>query len=242
MPVENDQPEKTEVNDAEAVEAAAPEPAATATVQPYLVIGLLVAAVLIVVLAINLRPAAPQTADDRAALELQADLEAQRLELNRQRTQLGLSPLPGAGESESIDEIGARLSKDASTLVALSASFQKLIAGKDQDLAEKNSRLLEAGNTRTKLEAENAHLREQLRQAGSASANNELLVREIAGLKEQRDILAAELKLAKEKLGSLSDRASEDDVEDLERRLEEAVRARNFFESKMKELESGLKR
>ena len=63
--------------------------------------------------------------------------------------------------------------------------------------------------------------------------------RDLENLKAQRDALAAEATAARQKMQRMSETASVDDLADLQRRLDEALRAKAFYENRVKELENG---
>ena len=59
-------------------------------------------------------------------------------------------------------------------------------------------------------------------------------------MKAQRDALAAELAAVRQELAAKGQGVSADDFADLQRRFEETLRAKEFFEAKVKELEGDL--
>ncbi|MEO8613631.1 MAG: OmpA family protein [Luteolibacter sp.] len=167
--------------------------------------------------------------------KLRAEVDARRTELNRQRLAMGLSPL--AGTSEPIDEIAKRLKSDADTLVALAGRFQEMLAEKDTDLSAKNSELLRSEQLRQALTTENGRLQSDLNRALIGGADTDRLRSDLASMKSQRDALAAELAAVNEKMKTMSAGVSEDEYAELKRRYEEAVRAKEFFETRVHELE-----
>jgi outer membrane protein OmpA-like peptidoglycan-associated protein/xanthosine utilization system XapX-like protein len=169
---------------------------------------------------------------------LQAEVNARRNELNRQRIAMGLAPLEGT--SEPIDAIANRLKADADTLVALAARFQEMLAEKDSEITAKNAEWLRAEQLRQTLASENSRLQAELGRALAAGSDGDRLRSDLANLKSQRDALADELNATLEKLKTVSAGVSEEDYEVLERQLEEALRAKNFFEARVKQLEGDL--
>ena len=179
-----------------------------------------------------------QAPDDDRLAALQADVDARRVELNRQRIAMGLSPVEGA--SEPIEDIAARLKKDADSLVGLAARFQQMIEEKDKMLTASNSEVLRSEKLRQSLFAENSRLQGDLNRALIGGADSDRLRGDLANLKAQRDALAEDLAAARQKMLTMSALASADDFADLKRRFDETLRAKEFFESRVNELEAAL--
>lgn len=179
-----------------------------------------------------------QAPDDDRLAALQADVDARRVELNRQRIAMGLSPVEGA--SEPIEDIAARLKKDADSLVGLAARFQQMIEEKDKMLTASNSEVLRSEKLRQSLFAENSRLQGDLNRALIGGADSDRLRGDLANLKAQRDALAEDLAAARQKMLTMSAGASADDFADLKRRFDETLRAKEFFESRVNELEAAL--
>lgn len=169
---------------------------------------------------------------------LQAEVDARRTELNRQRVAFGLNPL--ASGSEPVEDIADRLKKDSDTLVALAGKFQELLGEKDTQLIASNAEILRAEAFQQSQTAEAARLQQELQRALVSGADAQLLRREMLELKGQRDTLAAELNSAREQLKLMSAGASAEDYADLKRRYDETLRAKEFFEARARELEGGL--
>lgn len=163
--------------------------------------------------------------------QLQAEANAIRSQLNRERMSMGLRPLEGG--SESAQDIAARLKKDAETMAALVESLEKMLGEKDAEITAKNSELLRSEQLRQSLAAESSRLQGELQRALVAGSEAERLRRDYDALKSQRDALTAEL-------ASKGDKVTLDEFEELKRRLDEALRAKDFFENRCKELESEL--
>ncbi len=172
--------------------------------------------------------------DDGRLASLQSDVDARRAELNRQRIAMGLSPIEGA--SEPIEDIAARLKKDADSLVGLAARFQQMIEEKDKLLTASNSEILRSEKLRQSLFAENSRLQSDLNRALIGGSDADRLRGDLANLKAQRDALAEDLAAARQKSAGVS----EEDFADLKRRFEETRRAKEFFEARVKELEGDL--
>ena len=219
----------------------APEQKKTAAIPLYLVIVLFVGALLLMLFVVKTRT--PQAVaiekDDAAKIALMADLEAQRGELNRQRQALGFTPISSG--SESVDEIAARLTKDSATLVALTNSFQKLIAEKEAQIGKKNEDLIIAEKARQDAMEEIARLQAELQAAKSGQADNRMLLDRLTDLESQRDSLRASLDNANSRLASFSKGSlTAEQAEDISRQLNEATRAKGFLEKRVAELESKL--
>jgi len=200
--------------------------------------ALVVVLLVILLLMNNRKTRIGVSSDDPAVAALRADLEAGRMELNRQRLNLGLPPLEGG--SEPIEDIASRLKKDADTLVALASRFQEMLAEKDQEVADKNAELIRSQQLRQSVVAESARLQSELQRAlvgGEAAAD---LQRQLAAEQARRDALAAELARMREQLATASEPSS--DLAMLERRLEEITRAKEFFENRATQLEGELGR
>ncbi len=174
--------------------------------------------------------------DDISAL--QSEVDARRAELNRQRVAIGLSPLEGSAEP--IGDIANRLKKDADSLVSLASRFQEMLAEKDGELTARNSELLNSERLRKSLFDENNRLQSDLNRALVNGSDGERLRSDLAAMKSQRDALSIELNAMREKMTGMTAGASADDYADLQRRYEEAKRAKEFFEARVKELEGDL--
>jgi len=166
---------------------------------------------------------------------LQSEVDARRAEVSRQRVAMGLSPLESSAEP--IGDIANRLKKDADSLVSLAARFQEMIAEKDNEFTAKSADLLSSEKLRKSLFDENNRLRGDLNRALSDGSDADRLRSDLAALKSQRDALSAELAAAREQLRTMSAGVSANDHADLQRRYDEAARAKDFFEARVKELE-----
>lgn len=170
--------------------------------------------------------------------QLQAEANALRTQLNNERIAMGLRPLEGG--SESVEEIAGRLKKDADTMVALAASFQAMLADKDIEIKAKNAEILRLEQLRESFAAESKRLNDELQRALVSGSGADLLRRDLDGMKAQRDALATELANLRAELAEKGKGVSADDFADLQRRYEEALRAKDFFEARVKELDGEL--
>lgn len=205
----------------------------------YVGVGLLIAAVLVVLLVVMNRPN-KKVEPDSEKTAVKSELDAMRGELNHQRMAMGLRPLENGGES--IDDIAKRLTKDAGSIVGLANSFQNMLREKDAVVDAKNSELISSEKLRQSLAAENSRLQSEMSRLIVNGADGDLAKREVGDLKSQRDRLAAELAKAQRELSAASGAKSQDEYADLQRRYDEAKRSSDFFEKRVKELENELGR
>lgn len=221
-----------------------PEPAETkpsartaAQLNPVLVLLFMILAMLIVMaVTILRRGGSPDgTQEDPTVAAIKADLDARRSELNRQRMAMGLPPLDGG--SEPVEEIAKRLKADADTLAGISGKFQQMLADKDAELSARNADTLRLEKLRQDVSMENGRLQSELQRALIASDGNERLKMMLADSQAQREALSREVATLKEELAVAGAGVSEDDFADLQRRYEEALREKNFYEARAKELE-----
>ncbi|RPJ32986.1 MAG: hypothetical protein EHM17_11835 [Verrucomicrobiaceae bacterium] len=217
---------------------AADATAAKKTMPPGVVLALVIIALLGVLIVITVRENKGGSANSADLNELQAEASALRTQLNRERIAMGLRPLEGGAEP--MEDIAARLKKDADTMVALAGSFQTMLAEKDAEISAKSAELIRSEQLRQSLAAESARLQAELQRALVNGSDAELLRRDLAGLKSQRDALAAELASVREELAAKGQGASATEMADLQRQLEETRRAKDFFEARVTELEAEL--
>lgn len=222
----------SEIEDQVAVEA----PTLSKTKFPPLVAGafVLIAALFGVVIGTALKGGSSTSSAEQAKLaSLQAETKALHSEYNRERIAMGLRPIEG--ESEPVEDIAGRLKKDADTLVALAGSYQKLLAENERDLTARNAQILQSEKLQQSLAADRAKLNAELQRALVGGADSDILRRDLSDLKAQRDALAAELATARQNAG-----APADEFSDLKRRFDETLRAKEFFEARVKELQGDL--
>ncbi len=206
----------------------------TAQFNPVLILLFMILAMLIV-LAVTVvrRGETPKSSgEDPTVAAIKADLDARRSELNRQRLAMGLSPLEGS--SEPVEEIAKRLRTDAETLAGISGKFQQMLADKDAELSARNGETLRLERLRQDVSLENARLQSELQRALIASAEVDRLKMMLADTQAQREAMSLELAKLKEEMGA---GVSDDEFAALQRRYEETLRAKEFFEARAKELE-----
>jgi outer membrane protein OmpA-like peptidoglycan-associated protein len=208
------------------------------TMPPAMALAFVIIALLGVLIVVSLRGNRGGGAGAADINELQAEASALRTQLNRERVAMGLRPLEGGPES--VEDIAARLKKDADAMVALAGSFQSMLAEKDAEVSAKSAELIRSEQLRQSLSAEATRLQGELQRALVNGSNADLLRRELDALKSQRDALAAELSKVRAELATKGQGVSADDYADLERRLEESQRAKSFFEARATDLEGQL--
>jgi outer membrane protein OmpA-like peptidoglycan-associated protein len=125
-------------------------------------------------------------------------------------------------------------------MVALAASFQAMLADKDIEIKAKNAEILRLEQLRESFAAESKRLNDELQRALVSGSGADLLRRDLDGMKAQRDALATELASVRDELAAKGKGVSADDFADLQRRYDETLRAKEFFEAKVKELEGDL--
>lgn len=222
-------PEKTEAGD-EVNDGAAAH--AKPSMSPMMVLAFVVVALLGVLIVMGLRGGFGNSSlGSSDVTQLQAEANAIRSQLNRERMSMGLRPLESG--SESADDIATRLKKDADTMAALATSLESMLGEKDAVITAKSSELLRSEQLRQSLAAESSRLQGELQRALVTSSEVDRLRREFDLLKSQRDALT-------EELASKGNSVASDEFEELQRRLDETLRAKDFFENRVKELEAEL--
>jgi outer membrane protein OmpA-like peptidoglycan-associated protein len=231
--------ENPPIENPHAADAPAETNASKSTMPPAVALAFVIIALLGVLIVISLRATRGSgAAGSRELPELEAEANALRDQLNRERMAMGLRPLEGS--SEPVEEIAKRLKKDADTMVALASTFQEMLSEKEAELSAKNAEIIRSEQSRQALTNETARLSAELQRALISGSDSELLRRDLANLKAQRDALATELTTVRNELATKGEGVSADDFADLERQLEETKRAKDFFEAKVAELESQL--
>lgn len=227
-------------NDQQVAPAADPATTSIQLSPSVLVLGFVVMALLGVLVAQNLKGKGGRDSADPAILEIKADIERQRQELNRQRADVGLTPMPGSASGESATQIANRLKRDADLLASTTAELQAMLAQANNQLTGKNAELLSSEQTRQSLVNQLAKLQSDLNHALVDGSAADLLKRQLAEAASKRDALMTELEAARQKLADAGNRPSNEAMADLQRRLDEATRAKGFFETRVKELETRI--
>ena len=216
-----------------------PVPPTRPTLPPAVALAFVIIALLGVLIVMGIKNGSFGSSGDSADITaLKAEANALRGEYNNQRIAMGLRPIEGG--SEPLEDVANRMKKDADTLVVLAGSYQKLLTEKDIELSARNAEILRSEKVRVALSAENARIQSDLQRALVKGSDFEMIRRDLTDVKAQRDALAAELEEAKNKMLGMSAGVSPDELDDLKRRLEETLRAKEFFESRVKDLEADL--
>jgi hypothetical protein len=179
---------------------------------------------------------------NREAEALRPSIEALKAEvvmgwenLNQQRRAAGLSSIEL--DAEPMDEIAHRLKKDADALIGLSKRFDGVLAEKNASIASLNKEIQRLEMFRKSVSEEYARLQAELKQFVKNPDETKLLQDQLADAKAEQKKTAAELRDALQQLAVANDEGNADDYADLQKRFEEALRAKDFFEIRVKELE-----
>lgn len=203
-----------------------------------LVLGFIVMLLLGVLIAQNLKGKGGQSSDDAALLQIRAEYEARRADIERQRAEAGLAPLASSTSGETADQIAARLKKDADLLAATSSQLQAMLAQTNTLLSAKNSELLTSEQSRQSLVNQIAKYQTDLNRALVDGSTADLMKRQLAEVSAKRDAIMTELESTRAKLAEAGTRPSSEAVADLQRRLDEASRAKSFFETQVLDLKA----
>lgn len=203
---------------------------------PMVVIGFVVIALLgaLVMIAVK-RGSFGSAADAKEVAELQAKTDVMRSQLNRERLARGLPPSEIGGES--IQDVADRLKKDADTMTALAGGLEKLLTEAEARIRAKDTELLAAEQSRQSLAKDNIRLQEEVRRSLADGAAAGSLRSELAAAKSRNDTMLAELDRLRKELAANSGAASKDELDELQRRLEETTRAKDFFESRLNQMQ-----
>lgn len=230
----------------EAVEEMPEEKSKTAgLLNPVVFLLFMILVMVVVLVAVNMRRGSGNKSsgvgsekDDPALAALRADVKAGEMELNRQRMAMGLPPLDNG--TEPIDEIAVRLKEDADTLVALAGRFQQMLGEKDAGISTRNADLLRLEKIRQDLISENTRLNSEYQRALIGGSEADGLRKLLDDSRAKAEALSDELARTRERLAEMSNAVSGDEFADLERRFEEMLRSKEFFENRMKELEAEM--
>lgn len=204
----------------------------------WIVIGGLTFVLIITMLLRPSPPPPPPAASSNPATDyavIRAELEMSLAEINRQRAEMGHPPLPSGTAGPS--EITARLRQDAETLVALIDRYQRMISEKNREITEKNIEIIRAGQRNEELSIELEAARSAPAGDSGAAAQLEAELTEVLARSNR---LADELAAARSQLAEMEANPPSDEVDILTRRLEEAKRARDFFEQRALQLEEAF--
>jgi outer membrane protein OmpA-like peptidoglycan-associated protein len=234
MPESKLQPNELEESHSPTHQSLGPGPGPRPTVNPVTAMVIVIVALLAILLGIKLKtPSASQVSESKRMATMTSELE----ELRRQSGSMGLSTMAGG---EQIDEIASRLKKDADSMVLLAGRYRQLVDEANANLVRKNADLVNETKYRQLVTGENDRLKKELQQAKVSGFEADSLRRELAELKTLREAETVEMATMKQQLAGLGELASKADMEGLQRRYEETLRAKEFFESRAKELEGEL--
>jgi len=208
----------------------APAPGSKMAVTPVMAMAIVIVAMLVILIVIKLK-----TSSDSQKLEAEK-LVSLRTELEDLKRRNGSLGLPALGGGEQIEDIAERMKKDADSMVLLAGRYKQLLDEANGGLARKNADLVRSEQYRQMLSNDFDRVKSELQQAKAGGYEAESLRREVAALKAQ----TAEIATLKQQLAAAGEGASKADLEGLQRRLEETQRAKEFFESRAKELEGEL--
>jgi outer membrane protein OmpA-like peptidoglycan-associated protein len=226
----------TQLPPAEQQDAAHTTPASPASgprpktaVTPVMAMAVAIVAMLVILIGIKLKT--PN--ENQKLAPLRAELEA----LKRQSGALGQPTLAGG---EQIEDIAERMKKDAEGIGLLAARYKQLLDEARAALATKTTEVLRLEQYRQMLGNDYERAKAELQQAKAGGPEAAALRSEVDTLKTQREAQVAEVAALKQQLAAVGEQASKADLDSLQRRFEETLRAKEFFESRAKELEAEL--
>lgn len=222
-------------------EETAPKSKIAGLISPVVFLLFMIFAMIVVLAVINISNFSRRSSDETKKPQLtaqEAELTALRSELNRERLSMGLSPLPE--DSEPINEIAERLKGDADTLIAITGRFQQMLREKDTAISERSAEVLRLEKLRQDVSSENARLYNELQRALDSSSEVATLKTTLESTRAERDNLAQQLAAVREELANNIGTVSEEEFEDFQRRYDEVVKSRDFFETRVKELEAQI--
>lgn len=218
-PVENRDEAASELRDTPSTKSALP---------PGVVLAFVIIALLGVLIVMNLKSwSGASAADPEELRKLNAEVTAAQASLNASRLSLGLRPIDGGGEP--IGDVAERMKKDADTMVALATSYESMLGEKDLEMKSLGDKLLTSEQLRKSLSDELERLRTQLNNATLAGLD-------LDKLRTQNDALAAEVA----RLRAKGETVPKAEMDEMQRRLDEALRAKDFLEARIKELDGQL--
>ena len=229
MPDTHMQPNGQETTDPASQGHPGAAPATKLTVTPTQAMILVIVALLLVLIVLKVKT----PTENQKLAPLRAEIE----ELKRRSGSVGL---PTAGGGEQLEDIAERMKKDADSMVLLAGRYKQLIDDGNAELLKKNADLLRSEQYRQVLSNDYDRLKNDLQQAKSGGYEADALRREVETLKTLRETQSAEMAILKQRLAAAGEQAPKADLENLQRRLEEITRAKEFFESRAKELEGEL--
>lgn len=197
--------------------------------------GMVIAALLVLLMMLKFRPAndSHKSGNDRTLAALQSELE----DLKHLS---GTQGLPTLGGGEQLEEVAARMKKDADNLLLLAGRYKQSLDDSNANLVKKTAEWLRSEQYRQMDRTELERAKNELQQAKASGTGTESSRREAADTKTRHEAQAAEIASLKQQLAAVGGQASKADLDTLQRRFEETLRAKEFFESRSKELEAAL--
>lgn len=219
------------------------KPRAAVILNPVILLLFLILAMVIVLVAVNMKRSSGIDSnliegDNPTLAVIKADVKAREMELNRQRMEMNLPPLENG--TEPIDDIASRLKTDADTIVALAGRFQQMLGEKDAEITARNAEILRLERVRQDLVSENSRINSEYQRALIAGMEVESFRKLLAESQATRDALSDELMKLREQQAEMSDAVPGEEFSDLQRRYNETLRSKEFFENRVAELEAEL--
>lgn len=208
----------------------------TVTILAVSAVALLV--IIVVLMMANRRPGAGTEPDDLT--RRRAERDVLRAAVAAERERLGLPPLDAAGTSEDPARIAERLSRDAAALAGRLTQFDDVLRQRDTLISQKNSALLETERQLQALTQRLARLQADYDKASAAGLSSESLKRQLDAERQRAGELDRQLQEAQTSLRDLADRPDPDELNRLRNQLDEARRARDFFDDRNRKLEAEL--
>jgi|GEM_PF-7035997 len=213
-----------------------------------LLVGLLIIALLLALILVQVRPdLLPKPTAEPATPDLQAAIDAERAELNRELVALNLQPLKQAAPAspqatsagESQHEVAKRIAADANTLAAHAADMQRLLDAKDAEIAAATNKVLQAQRELLAMSKQLSALKQQVN-SGLPGAESEILQRGAEIAAARTAALENNLAEANARLADYANTPSAAEHASLQSLYQDALRAREFFEKRSSELEKQL--
>jgi outer membrane protein OmpA-like peptidoglycan-associated protein len=154
-----------------------------------------------------------------------------RAQINRERLANGLPPSEVSGDS--IQDASDRVKKEVDTLIALAGGAERLLTEAEAKYRAADNELHESEKSRQLLAKDNVRLQEDVRRGLLGAADADRLRADLAALRARNDAMLVEIETLRKEGGG----GSKEEMAALQRRLEEALRAKDFFESRVNELQ-----
>jgi outer membrane protein OmpA-like peptidoglycan-associated protein len=231
---------------AEPTAPAAPETAATPGILRFrlptntLLVGLAVVllAAIVILMVANRRSTQTNHAGD--LLRKKAERDVLRASIEAERNRLGLPALSAGGVAEDPTQIAERLGRDATALAGMLNQFDDLLRQRDALTAEKSAALLASEQQLQALTQRLARVQDERDQALVDGSNSDLLRRQLETERQRAADLDRQLRETQANLENYAGRPDPAELERLRTQLDEARRARDFFDDRNRQLEAEL--